>query len=168
MKQTLKYIYGIVYENMKFAESKHSIVLTFSGAVTAFATTFFGDNLVQNMLAAASIIFSFIAILYSFVALVARKVRLKKRKIKQVYNLIFYKDLMHFNSESLVTEIKKQYNFTNIYKADKMDFDLASSIVATSRLAYIKFLYFNFAILFLTASIISIILTVLYKGGVIV
>ena len=82
MKQTLKYIYSIVYENMKFAEAKHNIVLTFSGAVTAFGTTFFGGNTIQNLFAIASIIFSFIAILYSFVALVARRVRIKKRKVE--------------------------------------------------------------------------------------
>lgn len=167
MKQTLKYIYEIVYENMKFAEAKHSIVLTFSGAVTAFATTFFSDDLIQNMFATASIIFSFIAILYSFVALVARKVRTKKRKIKNVNNLVFYKDLMNYTSESLIGEIKKQYEFTNIYKPDKMDFDLARNIIATSKLAYIKFLYFNFAVLFLITSIMCIILAVLYRSGII-
>ena len=58
MKQTLKYIYGLVFENMKFAEAKHNIVLTLAGAVIAFATTFFSSNPVQNIFAIFSIIFS--------------------------------------------------------------------------------------------------------------
>lgn len=167
MKQTLKYIYGIIYENMKFAETKHSIVLTLSGAVIAFATTFFGTNTRQNLFAISSIIFSLIAILYSFVALVARRVSIKKRKIDTTDNLLFYKDIMSYDEKSFIEQIKKKYDFTKIYKPDLMDYDLAKDIIATSKLAYIKFLYFNFAVLFLIASIVSIILTVLVKGQII-
>ena len=166
MKQTLKYIYGIVYENMKFAEAKHSIVLTFSGAVTAFATTFLGGGNAQILFAISSIIFSLIAILYSFVALVARRVKIKNKKTKDTDNLVFYKDIMKYDEKSFVDRIKKKYDFTKVYKADEMDYDLAKDIIATSKLAYIKFLYFNFAVLFLIASIVSIILTVLIRGGV--
>ena len=161
MKQTLK------YENMKFAEAKHSIVLTFCGAVIAFATTFLGNNAVENLFSVASILFSLIAILYSFVALVARKVRIKKRKTNKGGNLIFYKDIMHYDASGFILEIKKKYEFTKIYKEDNMDLDLAEDIIATSKLAYIKFLYFNFAVLFLIVSIVCIILSVLIRGGII-
>ena len=167
MKQTLKYIYGVVFDNLKFAEAKHSIVITISGAVIAFATTFFSENYIQNLFAISSIIFSLISILYSFVALVSRKVKVKQKKIKNSINLIFYKDLMHFDQQGLIETIKKQYEFTKIYKQDNMDLDLAKTIIATSKLAYIKFLYFNFAVLFLIASIICIILSVLVRGGII-
>ena len=167
MKQTLKYIYSVIYENMKFAETKHSIVLTLSSGVIAFATIFFSVDIRQNLFAIASIIFALIAILYSFVALVARKVRLKNKAKKENYNLLFYKDVMHFNEESYIEEIKKEYDFTKIFKPDKMDLHLAKQIIATSKLAHIKFLYFNFAVLFLIASIICIILTVLIRGNII-
>lgn len=167
MKQTLKYIYAIVYENMKFAETKHSIILTLSSGVIAFTTFFFSNNIAENLFAISAIIFSLIAILYSFVALVARKVKLKNKNKKQNLNLIFYKDIMHFNEETYIKEIKKEYNFTSIYTPDKMDYDLAKQIIATSKLAHIKFLYFNFAVLFLIASIICIILTVLARGNII-
>ena len=167
MKQTLKYIYNVVYENMKFAETKHSIVLTLASAVIAFATTFFSTNSRQNLLAVGSIVFELIAILYSFVALVARKVRTKKRKTKDTDNLLFYKDIMHYDEKSYIDTIKKKYNFTNIYKPDQMDYDLASEIIITSKLASLKFTYFNLAVLFLIASIICLITTVLLKGQVI-
>ena len=167
MKQTLKYIYGIIFDNLKFAEAKHSIVITISGAVIAFATTFFSNDTIQNLFAISSIIFSLISIFYSFVALVSRNIKVKQKKVKKNLNLLFYKDLMHFDEQTLIEVIKKEYAFTKIYKQDKMDLDLAKIIIATSKLTYIKFIYFNFAVLFLIASIISIILSVLVKGGII-
>ena len=165
MKQTLKYIYGIIYDNMKFAEAKHTIILTLSSAVIAFATTFFGNNQFQNLLASGGIVFALISILYSFVALIARKVRIKSKKNANDSNLIFYKNVMKFNEETYIASIKKKYAFTNIYTPDQMDYDLAKTIIATARLAYIKFLYFNFAVLFLITSIICLISIVLLRGG---
>ena len=149
MKQTLKYIYSVIFDNLKFAEAKHTLVLTLASAVIAFATTFFGNNNYQNIFAVASIIFSLIAIFYSFVALVAKRVRLKQKKVKGQENLISYKHIMRFDEVGYINAIKKQYNFTNIYQPDDMDFDLAKLIITTSKLAYIKYLYFNFAVVFL-------------------
>lgn len=166
MKQTLKYIYGIVYEDMKFAEAKHNIVLTLAGAVIAFSTTFFSADQMQNLFAIASIIFALIAILYSFVALVSRRVKAKKKKTKDTDNLVSYKDIMHYDEKAYIDAIKKRYTFINIYKPDSMDFDLAKEIITTSKLANLKFLYFNFAVLFLIASIVGLIITVLIKGQI--
>ncbi len=165
MKQTLKYIYSVVFDNLKFAEAKHTLILTLASAVLAFATTFFSVNTIQNLLAIASVVFALIAIFYSFIALVARKVKIKQRRIKNSFNLIFYKDILHFDDFGYIDAIKKEYDFTKIYKPDKMDYDLAKQIIAVSKLAYIKFLYFNFSVVFLMASIICLILTVLFRGN---
>ena len=165
MKQTLKYIYGIVYENLKFAEAKHTLILTLSSAVLAFETTFFGLNSIENILVVSSIIFALIAIFYSFVALVARKVNTKSKNIKGNESLLYYKHIMRFGYLTYIEAIKNNYSFTNIYKPDNMDFDLAKQIIATSKLAWIKFIYFNFAVTFLIASIICIIFTVILRGN---
>lgn len=166
MKQTLKYIYGVVYENMKFAEAKHNLILTFSGAVIAFSTFFLGANVKETLFAVGGIIFALISILYSFVALVARKVRIKNKKQYENDNLIFYKHIIKYDEKAYIDKIKNQYDFTKIYKADKMDYHLAHQIIIISKLAWIKFLYFNFAVLFLFASILCIILSVLVRGGI--
>lgn len=166
MKQTLKYIYSVVYDNLKFAEAKHTIVLTLAGAVLAFATTFFSDNLIQNLFAIASIIFSLIAIFYSIVALASRNVKLKTKRINIKSNLLYYKDIMKFDENVYVNTIKKEYDFTNIYKPDSMDFDLAKRIIVVSKLTYIKLLYFNFAIVFLFSSVLCLIATVLIRGKI--
>ena len=167
MKQTLKYIYSIVFDNLKFAEAKHTLILTLAGAVIAFATTFFSLNQVQNILAIASIILALISIFYSFIALVAKKVRLKQKKMSKKPNLIFYVDILRFDEVGYINALKKEYNFTNIYKPDSMDYDLAKQIITISKLAYIKYLYFNFAVMFLIASIICLIFTVLVRGNII-
>lgn len=166
MKQTLKYIYSVVYDNLKFAEAKHSIVLTLSGIVLAFATTLFTSNVVQNLLTVASILFALIAIFYSFVALVARRVKVSRSHKLQKPNLLYYKDIMRFNEVDFINQIKINYSFTNIYKPDNMDYDLARQIISTSKLAHIKFLYFNFAVIFLIASILCLIANVVLRGQV--
>lgn len=166
MKQTLKYIYSLVYENMKFAEAKHTLILTLSSAVLAFATTFFGTDILQNILATASIIFALIAIFYSFVALVARKVNAKQKKAKGNESLLYYKHIMRFDPTTYIDTIKSKYSFTNIYKPDEMDYDLAKQIIASAKLAWIKFLYFNFAVVFLIASIVCIIFNVIVRGQI--
>ena len=167
MKQTLKYIYNVVYEDMKFAEAKHSIILTLASAVIAFSTTFFGNNNIQTLFAAASIIVALIAILYSFVALIARNVRVKqKKRIKKNINLVSYANIIYFDEQGYISSIQKEYDFTKHYKPDNMDYDLAKEIITTSKLAWIKFLYFNLAVLFLFASIISIIVAVVIRGQI--
>lgn len=166
MKQTLKYIYSVVYENLKFSEAKHTLILTLSSAVIAFATTFFGNNIIQNLLTTASIIFALIAIFYSFVALVARNVRVKQKRTAKNTNLIYYKHIMRFDEMGYIESIRRDYDFTKLYKPDNLDYDLAKQIIAVSKLAYIKFLYFNFAVVFLVASIICTILTVLVRGNI--
>lgn len=166
MKQTLKYIYSVVFDNLKFAEGKHTLILTLASAVLAFATTFFAGNIIQNILSVASIIFALIAIFYSFIALVARNVKVRYKKIQKNINLIYYKHIMSFDEKTYIDTIKKEYKFTNIYVPDEMDYDLARQIIVVSKLAYIKFLYFNFSVVFLICSIVCLIVTVLLKGNI--
>lgn len=166
MKQTLKYIYSVVFDNLKFAEAKHTLVLTLASAVMAFATTLFTQNTLQNILIIASIVFALVAIFYSFVALVARNVKVKQKNTKNKTNLIYYKHIMKYSEEGYIEEIKKEYEFTKAYKPDNMDYDLARQIIAVSKLTYIKFLYFNFAVIFLLASVVCLIANVLLRGTI--
>lgn len=166
MKQTLKYIYSVVFDNLKFAEGKHTLILTLSSAVLAFATTFFSNNLTQNLFAISSIIFALIAILYSFVALVARKVRSKQKSVNGNESLVYYKHIMRFDEKGYIEAIRKKYGFGHIYKPDALDYDLAKQIISASKIAWIKFIYFNFAVFFLIASIACIIFTVLIRGQI--
>ena len=73
---------------------------------------------------------------------------------------------MHYDEVGYIDAIKKEYDFTNIYKPDNMDYDLAKQIIATSKLTYIKFLYFNFAVVFLIVSIVCLMCTVFLRGKI--
>ena len=98
---------------------------------------------------------------------VARRVKVKQRKhLKNDPNLLSYKDIIRYDAKGYTTAILKDYEFLKGYKADKMDLDLAGEIITTSKLAWIKFLYFNLAVIFLIASIVSLILSVILRGGV--
>lgn len=168
MKQPLKYIYERLFDNLKYAETKHSITMTLASAVIAFASTFFSDNSLINILSSATIMLALISVIYSFIALISREVRIKihSGEIKQ-NNLMFYKTIMKYDEMSYVKKIKKEYNLPTSYKVDEMDLDLARQVISTAKLLYIKFSYFNYALFFLFLSLFCGIVVVCIKGNLI-
>ena len=95
----------------------------------------------------------------------AKNVKVKNKKQRQNENLLSYKNIVLFDEKTYIESIIKNYSFTNVYKPDEMDYHLAKQIIIVSKLAWIKFLYFNLAVLFLIASIIAIIVAVLIRGN---
>ncbi len=168
MKQTLKYIYERLFENLKYAETKHSITMTLASAVIAFASTFFSDNSVINIISSATIMLALLSVIYSFIALISREVKIKsnKNEIDKI-NLMFYKTIMLYDEINYVKKIKKKYNFPTSYKPDEMDYDLARQVISTAKLLYVKFSYFNYSLFFLFLSIICGIVVVCIKGNLI-
>ena len=165
MKQTLKYIYDKLYENMKYAEGKHSIILALSSAVIAFATTFFSDNLFQNIFATSCLVFALISIIYCFCALVVRNQKPRARKNPKTDNLLDYRQIITHDEESYLKAISKKYKFLNDYKPDEMDTELTKQIISISKAINTKFTFFNFSVVFLVFSIICGIVVVLIRGN---
>ncbi len=160
MKQTLKYIYDRLEEQLKYAETKHSISITLASALTVFSATYLDSSKpLVNALSAISIIFSLVSVLYSFLALSAKSVRFgaTKRKIRKnknaEVNLLFYRDITYFSPEDYAQKIAVTYPLFKGYKIDEFDLDLSRQVVATSKTIYSKFLLFNFAITFLVLSL---------------
>ena len=157
MKQTLKYILDYVLQNLKVAESKHSVILALNGVIVAFAVNYlvnknsyirYADYLVIALCG--------LSILTSFFALHARSIKVKDNKKKtQNKNLLFYHNLANLTSLELVESIKIQYNFPKNYKPDNLDLDLASTIIANSKIVEKKYQLFNKSTLFCTLAIIS-------------
>lgn len=168
MKQTLKYIYERLFENLKYAETKHSITMTIASAVIAFMSTFFSDNNFINILTSATIMLALISIIYSFVALLSREVSIPKidKEITRK-NLMHYKTILLYTPQGYTKKIKKEYNLPPSYKVDEMDIDLARQVISTAKLVNIKFSYFNFALFFLFLSILCGIVIVCIKGNII-
>lgn len=170
MKQTLKYIYDRLEEQLKYAETKHSISITLASALTVFSATYLDSSTpLINALSAISIIFSLVSVLYSFLALSAKKVRFVRTK-KRVEdknssaNLLYYKEISLFSPEDYVSRIASTYPLFKGYKPDDFDLDLSRQVVATSKTIASKFLLFNFALTFLILSLFCESAVIILKG----
>lgn len=170
MKQTLKYIYDRLEEQLKYAETKHSISITLASALTVFSATYLDSSTpLINALSAISIIFSLVSVLYSFLALSAKKVRFSRTR-KRVEaqnssaNLLYYKEISFFSPEDYVARVAATYPLFKGYKPDNFDLDLSRQVVATSKTIYSKFLLFNFALTFLILSLFCESAVIILKG----
>ena len=94
MKQTLKYIFDRLEEQLKYAETKHSISITLASALTVFSATYLDSSKpLVNALSAISIIFSLVSVLYSFIALSAKHIRFGRTHKSQQENLLYFKHI---------------------------------------------------------------------------
>ncbi len=150
MKQTLKYILQYVLENLKIAETKHSIILALDGAVVAVVLGFAKSEIyIAKIMSWIVLGFSILSIIISFVALHSRDVKVKFKPKKYTdKNLLYYQNLATMNSGELLNNIIKFYNYPSTYKIDNFEIDLASTIIANSRVVRLKFKLFNDSVFF--------------------
>ena len=158
MKQTLKYILDYILQNLKIAESKHSVILALNGVIVAFAVNYVSYNYaIIRYIDYLVISLCGLSILSSFFALHARSIKLKnKNKKLQNKNLLYHQNLSILTSTELLESIKKQYDYPKSYKFDNFDLDLASTIIANSKIVERKYQLFNKSALFCTLAIICV------------
>ncbi len=168
MKQTLKYILQYVIENLKIAETKHSIIIALDGAVIALVLGFVTNRVSYILyLNYAVFIFAGLSIIISFFALHSRSVNVKlKPKKYSDTNLLFYQNLATMTSGELLNNIIKYYNYPSNYEIDNFEVDLASTIIANSKVVRLKFKLFNDSTFFCVLSIISCLVMFLLNGAV--
>lgn len=156
MKQILKYTLNIVIENVRFSETKHSIIISLNGALIVFTAGFFSSKVFEIALLNWSVLlFSAISMLISFSALHSRFDKIKKDyKAKRINSLLYYRDISSLDVQDYLNRIIINYNFPKDYVCDEYEKDLASEIVANSRLAEIKYSLFNKSIFFLSMALI--------------
>lgn len=156
MKQILKYTLNIVLENVRFSETKHSIIISLNGALIVFTAGFFSSKVFEIALLNWSVLlFSAISMLISFSALHSRFDKIKKDyKTKRINSLLYYRDISSLDTQDYLNRIIINYNFPKDYVCDEYEKDLASEIVANSRLAEIKYSLFNKSIFFLSMALI--------------
>ncbi len=165
MKQTLKYIFDRLEEQLKYAETKHSISITLASALTVFSATYLDSSKpLVNALSAISIIFSLVSVLYSFIALSAKHIRFGRTHKSQQENLLYFKHIARFSPEDYLKEIAKNYPLFKGYKTDQFDLDLSKQVVATAKTISAKFLLFNFALTFLILSLFCESAVIILKG----
>ncbi len=165
MKQTLKYIFDRLEEQLKYAETKHSISITLASALTVFSATYLDSSKpLVNVLSAISIIFSLVSVLYSFIALSAKHIRFGRTHKSQQENLLYFKHIARFSPEDYLKEISLSYPLFKGYKTDQFDLDLSKQVVATAKTISAKFLLFNFALTFLILSLFCESAVIILKG----
>ena len=166
MKQTLKYILQYVLENLKMAETKHSIIIALNGGVVALSIAFVKTEIsLLKYLNYLVLFFSGLSIIISFFALHARDVKVKiKAKKYSDNNLLYYNNLSILTSEELIKNIIKYYGYPDNYKIDNFEIDIASTIIANSKIVKRKFKLFNDSALFCVLSIISCVAYFLLNG----
>lgn len=165
MKQTLKYIFDCLEEQLKYAETKHSISITLASALTVFSATYLDSSKpLVNALSAISIIFSLVSVLYSFIALSAKHIRFGRTHKSQQENLLYFKHIARFSPEDYLKEISLSYPLFKGYKTDQFDLDLSKQVVATAKTISAKFLLFNFALTFLILSLFCESAVIILKG----
>lgn len=167
MKQTLKYIYSVLTENLKFAESKHSILIALNGALAVFICGYLvGTSVLIKFLTCVNIILVVFSLFFNFMALFSRKIKyLKNHKFKEKeLNLIYYKHIINYSYDKYLEAIKKEYDFPEDYKFDGLEKDLSKQIIAISNVTNIKFTYFNYSLIFLLGELILTILIISLVG----
>lgn len=165
MKQTLKYIYDRLEEQLKYAETKHSISITLASALTVFSAAYLDTSKsLINVLSAVSIIFSLVSVMYSFIALSAKRIHFSHTKKLGGDNLMYFRDIARFSPEDYISEIARRYPLFRGYKSDQFDLDLSCQVVATAKTISAKFLLFNFALTFLILSLFCESSVIILKG----
>lgn len=145
MKQTLKYILQYILENIKIAETKHSVIIALNGAIIALSLGYLSSaSQIVRLLNWLVLFFCGISIIISFFALHSRNVRVKKRfKKTEDKNLLYYTNLAGMSSDELLNNIVLYYNFPENYIVDNFDVDLAITIIANSKVVSVKHNLFN-------------------------
>ena len=169
MKQTLKYILSYVVENLKMAETKHSIIIALNGAIIVLILSYLNNpSIIIKSLNWAVIFFCGLSIIISFFAIHSRSVKVKtKVKNLQDKNLLYYKNLASMSSGELLENIIEYYNFPKDYVIDNFEYDLSSTIIANSMIVSIKYRLFNNSIFFSVVGIICalVMFTILGVGA---
>lgn len=167
VKQTLKYIYSVLTENLKFAEGKHSILIALNSALAVFVSTYLTSrNIIVKLIACLIIIFAVISLFFNFLALFSRNIKYTKniKYSENNLNLIYYKHIINFSYDKYLEAIKKEYDFPKEYCFDGLEKDLSKQIIAISHVTNFKFSFFNYSLLFLMFELIFTIINVCIVG----
>jgi|LGVF01.2.fsa_nt_gb hypothetical protein len=158
MKQTLKYILSVVMENLKYAESKHSVALALSSGIIIFISSNLNTgSRLGTAFAWVSIILCAISIGFSFLALMSRNIKVTKRrgaKRPENTNLSYFKDISEYGVNNYLSAIIERYEFPDNYKPDGFEIDLAKQILINAKVTNLKFEFFNKSIRWLMSGVI--------------
>ena len=158
-------IFQNVNEWLKFAEAKNGILLAFSGAaITATITILSTAQSIPNSLKVGLLLTTILLCICSLICSFSflprtnlERVLPLNRKPSQNDNLWFYGSLQKYTASELLEALEKDYLKTGNNLVDEKKYsDIAGQITINSRIAYLKYQVFTYAIYVLIASIMVI------------
>ena len=159
----------LIFDVLKFAETKNGVVLALTGACIVGILRFFGSTTAQSSLGrewlaglAVGMVFLCIAciiIIISFLPQIHNvKVGLKKKiKENETDNLFFFGDLYKYESQSLIGAVLKSYKIEDKENyMNAINLSISTQIIEYSKITLNKFTLFKIAAWVLLIGIISI------------
>lgn len=169
MDETLKLIFSLTNDWLKFAENKNAaliatnLVLVF-GIISLIQDITFGSILIFYLyLSIISFLFGVIISMISFVPIlkIKRKVLIQK-SLNESDSLYFYENIAKYNPQLLLELINKR-SYKKIKKFSHNNLDLANQIIINSQIALHKFILFKIAIFFtLLPFVTTVIASIIY------
>lgn len=163
----LKYIFDNVNNWLKFAESKNAALLAANSAIV------FGLIRTQDLFENSLLHYYFVIciVLATFSACICLLSFVPKIKINSIFqetsvqaenlNLLFYGHIAKFTPEDYLKALQDGHIITEEAIQDRFCTDIANQIVVNSKIAQTKYIFFQLAIWFTVAAVISPIVTII-------
>lgn len=129
---------------LAFSEAKNAALLAFNVAIVAASASYGYNNILNSVMVVIFLISSLLALL-SFSPNLDKIVNYRGSKIGEDLNLIFFLEVANFDSpRDYIMNIRLKYGIES--DDNSMNVDLASEIIANSRIAVIKYNLFKKAV----------------------
>ena len=138
-----------------YAETKLGVLIAFNSALTFGLFSIFKDQTINIKFAMLCIIIlNLLSIFFAFSGIFAkRKNNHNSENNNEIKNYYYYKYVANLNETSFLENIKNDYALTSVNS--QMEKDISNQIVVLAKITDRKFRYFNIAIGFTLASIIT-------------
>jgi len=149
--ETLKYIFTLMADWLKFAETKNAAIIAFNGSVllalVGLSTTIFNFHGCFQLAFLSLFIGNFVSLLC---ALWAVRPRInpdtqRNKKYQETDNVLFFGDIYNFREEEYLKALKDKHEIKDIDPTKPLFLSMAKQIIVNAEITKIKFNCFWFA-----------------------
>lgn len=171
--ETLKYVFTLMADWLKFAETKNAAIIAFNGsvllAIVGFSPTIFNFHGCYQLAFLSLFVGNFLSLFFALWAVRSRiSPDTKGNKTYQgTDNLFFFADIYNFKEEEYLKALKDKYEIADIDPTKPLFLSMAKQIIVNAGIANIKFNCFWWAWFFTSLGILlSAILAVIAAVGI--
>lgn len=165
---TIEYLelnYNHSFDMVKYGETKNATLIVFNGAIIVGMIKIINDTQVPYLSYFLFYIIAMcgISIFISFSALIAKvKNSINNRPFPSEDLSLFFATFARMRPDDLIRKLKTEYDCEP--SNTNYEMDLARQVIITSQIALRKFKFFNIAIAFTLAGLLTPISILVYKG----